>query len=160
MASPRNVNPMRSAPALSDEKHKAVVNAALEALSSWGTDIVSNSDKNIARVINKIAAAVEALGWPEQIVDATRAQMQSISRMQIQMLDQIVNAWEEQIKSPTSSSAILSKLRFSPGSDPATNWLNPDTLQMEAANPLGFYMQFAEQCQKAWANATGFWIKR
>jgi hypothetical protein len=30
---------------------------------------------------------------------------------------------------------------------------------MAASNPLQFYMQFAEQSQKAWADAAGFWSK-
>src|SRR5262249_677654 len=30
-----------------------------------------------------------SLGWPEQIVDTTRAQMQSITKMQIQTMDQM-----------------------------------------------------------------------
>ena len=65
-----------------------------------------------------MAAAARALGWPEQIVDATRAQLQSITKMQIQMMDQLMDAWEEQIKSPnplTAPSAMLSKLKSLPG---------------------------------------------
>jgi hypothetical protein len=61
-----------------------------------------------------MAAAARALGWPEHIVDATRAQLQSITKMQIQMMDQMMDAWEEQIKSPnpmTVPSAMLSKLK-------------------------------------------------
>jgi hypothetical protein len=30
----------------------------------------------LTKVIDKMAAAARALGWPEEIVDATRAQMQ------------------------------------------------------------------------------------
>jgi len=48
-----------------------------------------------------MAAAAQVLGWPEQIVDASRAQMQSITKMQIQTMDQMMDAWEEQIKSRT-----------------------------------------------------------
>jgi hypothetical protein len=31
--------------------------------------------------------AARALGWPEQIVDAIRAQLQTITKMQIQTMD-------------------------------------------------------------------------
>jgi hypothetical protein len=41
-----------------------------------------------------MAAAARALGWPEQIVDVTRAQLQSITKMQIQLMDQMMDAWE------------------------------------------------------------------
>jgi hypothetical protein len=45
-----------------------------------------------------MAAAARELGWPEQIVDATRTQLQSITKVQIQMIDQMMDIWEEQIK--------------------------------------------------------------
>ena len=157
MVDPRNFNQM-STTAFSDEARKAV-NAAFEAISSWRTDIINSSEKNSNQVIEKMTAAVQSLGWPEQIVDAARAQMQSITSIQIQTLDHLMDAWEEQIKSPSRPSAMLSKLKSLPGLESVGNWFNPDALQMAAANPLAFYMQFADQCQKAWANAMGFWIK-
>jgi hypothetical protein len=43
------------------------------------------------QVIEKMAAAAQALGWPEQIVDVTRAQLQSIAKMQIQTMDYIMD---------------------------------------------------------------------
>ncbi len=96
---PRNSNLM-SVPGLSDEARKAV-NAAFDAMSTWRIEIVDNSEKNSEQVIEKMAAAAQALGWPEQIVDASRGQMQSITKMQIQTMDQMMDAWEEQIKSRT-----------------------------------------------------------
>src|SRR3974390_3195757 len=82
---PRNFNPM-AVPGLSAEARKAV-NAAFDALSSWRTETINNSEKNIEQVIEKMAAAARALGWPEQIVDASRAQMQGITRMQIHVME-------------------------------------------------------------------------
>ena len=74
------------APGLSDEARKAV-NAAFDAMSTWRTETVNNSEKSFERVIDKIAAAARALGWPEQIIDATRAQMEGLTKMQIQTMD-------------------------------------------------------------------------
>jgi hypothetical protein len=54
--------------------------------------LASNSEKDSEQVIEKMAAAARALGWPEQIVDATRAQMQSITKMQIQTMDHMMDA--------------------------------------------------------------------
>src|SRR3974390_879976 len=87
------------APGLSDEARRAV-NAAFDAMSTWRTETV-NSEKSFERVIDKTAAAARALGWPEQIVDATRVQMEGITKMQIQTMDQMMDAWEKQIKSPS-----------------------------------------------------------
>src|SRR5262245_23297129 len=147
---PRNFNPMW-APALSEESRKAV-NAAFDAMSTWRIETSKNSEKNSEQVIEKMAAAVRALGWPEQIVDATRTQMQSITKMQIQTMDHMMDAWEEQIKSPMTGapSAMLSKLRSLPSVSPAGTWANADALQTAAINPMQFWTQVAEQWQKAW----------
>jgi hypothetical protein len=151
----RNFNPTL-APGLSDEARKAV-NAAFDAMSTWRTETVNNSEKNLERVIDKIAVAARTLGWPEEIADTTRAQLQTITKMQIQMMDHMMGAWEEQIKSPNPSSAILSKLRSLPTLSPAGSWPGAATSQM--ADPFGAYMQIAQQWQKAWTDAMAFWIK-
>ena len=159
-AKPRNFNPM-SVPGLSDEARKAV-NEAFDAMSAWRIETANSNEKNSEEVIDKMAAAARALGWPEQIVDATRAQLQSITKMQIQMMGQMMDAWEEQIKSPspmTAPSAMLSKLKSLSSISPAGSWPNADTLQMAAMNPMQFWMQFAEQWQKAWADAMGFGVR-
>jgi hypothetical protein len=153
----RDFNPM-SAPNLSEEARRAV-NAAFDAMSAWRTDIASTSEKNVEQVIAKMSAAARALGWPEQVVDATRSQIQSIIKMQIQTMDQIMDAWEEQIKSPNPSSSVLSKLKSLSSFGPAGSWPNAGDVQMAAMNPLQFYMQFAEQWQKACADAMAFWAK-
>ena len=163
----RNFNPT-SAPGLSDEARKAV-NAAFDAMSAWRTDTVHNGEKSFERVIDKMATAARALGWPDQIVDATRTQIESISRMQIQAIDAMMAAWEEKIKSPSSSAAILSKLKSLPGLGvgsfgaaslgAAGNWPSVAASQMATFNPFGAYMQIAEQWQKAWTEAMAFWAK-
>jgi hypothetical protein len=153
---PRNFNPM-SVPGLSDEARQAV-NAAFDAMSTWCIETANNNEKNSEQVIDKLAAAARALGWPEQIVDATRAQLQSITKMQIQAMDHMMDVWEEQIKSPspmTASSAILSELKALPGTLPAGTWANADAVAGAAMNPMQFWVQFAEQWQKAWTDAMG-----
>jgi|GEM_PF-584379 len=152
--STRNFDPM-SIPGLSNEARDAV-NAAFDAMSTWRTETVNNSEKNLEHVIEKMAAAARALGWPEQIVDATRAQLQTLTKTQIQMMDQMMDAWDEQLKSPNPS-AMLSKLKSLPGFGPAGSW--PNAGDLSAMNPMQFFMQFAEQWQKAWTDAMAFWTK-
>ena len=149
----RNFNPKLAA-GLSDEARKAV-NAAFAAMSTWRTEAVDNFEI----VIDKMAAAARALGWPQQIVDATRAQMQDVIKMQIQTMDRMMDAWEEQIKSPSSSTAILSKLQSVSSFSPAGSWPSAAVAQMAAFNPFGVYMQIAQQWQKTWADAMGVWAK-
>ena len=61
-ATSHNFDPM-SAPGLSDEARKAV-KVAFDAMSTWRTEIVNDNEKNLERVIDKIAAAARALGFP------------------------------------------------------------------------------------------------
>src|SRR5262245_59086864 len=123
----RNFNPTL-AQGLSDDARKAV-NAVFDAMSSWRTETVNNSEKNLERVIDKIAVAARTLGWPEEIAETTRVQMQSITKIQTQMVDHIMDAWEEQIKAPNPSSAILSKLKSLPTLGPAGSWPGAATSQ-------------------------------
>jgi hypothetical protein len=153
-ARPRTFNP-NLAGEHSDEARKAV-NAAFEAMSTWRAETLCNSEKSSGGVIDKMPAAARALGWPEQIVDATRTQLQSITGLQIQMMDQMMDVWEEEIKSP--SSAILSKLKSLSNIGPAGSWPTAAS-EMTALNPFQIYMHFAEQWQKAWTEATAFWSK-
>jgi hypothetical protein len=143
---PRNFSPSL-APGLSDEARKAV-NAAFDAMSTWRTETVDSFEI----VTDKMAVAARALGWPQQIVDATHAQMQDVIKMQIQTMDRMMDAWEEQIKSPSSSSAILSKLQSISSFSPTSGW---PVAQMAAFNPFGMYVQIAQQWQKTCADAMG-----
>ena len=65
-----------------------------------------------------------------------------------------LSAWEEQIKSPSSSSTILSKLQSISSFSPAGSW---PVAQMAAFNPFGVYMQIAQQWQKTCSDAMGVW---
>jgi hypothetical protein len=156
---PRSFNPM-SVPGLPNEAREAV-NAALKAMSAWRNEMADTSEKNGQQVMERMTAAAAALGWPKQIVDAARTQMQSISEMQIQMMDRMMDAWVEQLKLPNpaaaSPSAMLSKLKSLPSI--GTAWPNVGAFQNTAMNPLQFWMQFAEQCQKSWAETMTFWSK-
>ena len=157
---PRNFKSM-AVPGLEKEVRDAV-NAALKAMSSWRSDIADTSEYNGKRVIEKMAAAAAALGWPEQIVDAARVQMQNIAEMQIQTIDHMMDAWEEQLKLPnpttSSPSTMLSKLKTAAFS-PAGMWPGAEAFQKAAMNPLQFWMQFATQWQKSWADTMTLWGK-
>ena len=162
-AKPRDFS-LTSVPGLTKEAREAI-NEALKAMSAWRNEIANTSEKNGKRVIEKMAAAAKALGWPEQIVDATRTQMLSAAEMQIKTIDHLIDAWEEQVKLPnpmtTSPSAMLSKLNTLPGFAPIGSWPGAAASQGVAAmNPLQFWMQLGEQWQKACADTMPVWGKR
>jgi hypothetical protein len=160
-ATPRAFNPMLASE-LSEEARKAV-KAAFDALSAWRAEMVKSSEKNGEQVIDKMAAAAQALGWPEQIVDITRAQIESIAKLQVQAMDHVMDAWEEQISSPapmaSSFSEVLSKLKPLPGVSPLGGWPDMGSLQKAAANPMQLWMDAASQWQKGWADAMALWMK-
>jgi hypothetical protein len=156
---PRDFNP-KSIVGLTTEAREAV-NAALKAMSTWRNEIADTNEKNGKRVIEKMAAAAAALGWPEQVVDAARTQLQTIANMQIKTMDRMMNVWEEQVKlrdaRTASPTAMLSKLKSSPGSGPTASWPSTEAFQNVAMNPLQFWVQMAEQSQKACADMMRFW---
>jgi hypothetical protein len=158
---PRDFNP-KPIPALTNEARDAV-NAALKAMSTWRNEIANASEKNGKQVIEKMAAAAAALGWPEQIVDAARTQLQSIAEIQIKTMDRMMDAWEEQIKLPNpmtaSASVMLVKLKSLPSFTAAASWPNTEAFQKAAMNPLQVWLQLAEQWQKSWADTMSFWSK-
>jgi len=153
----RNRFESMSIPGLSSRAQDAV-NAALEAMSDWRSEVAENSEKNIKRVINKMAVAAEELGWPEQIVDTTRTQLQNLTEMQIKTMDQMVDAWEEQLKlpNPGSPSAMMNKMKSPPA--PLGSW-PADAFQVGVTTPLQFWMTFAGQWQKAWSDMMTTWTK-
>jgi hypothetical protein len=74
----------------------------------------------------------------------------------------MMDAWEQQIKSPnpmTAPSAMLSNLKPLPGISPVGSWPNADAFSLAAMNPMQFWMQLAEQWQKAWADTMALWAK-
>jgi hypothetical protein len=157
----RTFDPMM-APEISDEARKAMKEAS-DAMSAWRADIIKSSEKYGEQVIDKMAAAAKALGWPDQTVDATRAQLQGIAKMQVQTMDHIMDVWEDQIKSPNpmanSPLAMLSKLKSLPSVSSVGTWPNVGASQAAMVNPMQLWMQVAEQWQKGWTDAMAFWAK-
>jgi hypothetical protein len=146
-------------PGLSRRAREAV-NAAFEAMSNWRSELADGNEKHIKRMIEKMAGAAAELGWPEQVVDAARTQLQNLTEMQIRTMDQMVDAWEEQLKLPdlAAPSTMLHKLKSSPSSGSLGSW-PADAFQMGVTTPLQFWMTFAEQWQKSWTDMMTTWTK-
>jgi hypothetical protein len=140
---------------------RVAINAALKAMSIWRDELVKTNEKNGNQVLQKMAAAAAALGWPEEILDAARTPMQTIADTQIKMIDQIMDVWNEQLKLPdpmtASPSAMLSRLKSLPGLGPTGSWPSADALQEVALTPLQIWVQFAAQWQRLWAQAMTAW---
>lgn len=110
---------------------------------------------------------------------STREQMLGVARMQAQMIDQMMDAWEAQVKSPNAAGAfpneMMSKLQQMPGFQGFPGFPGmgagmpgfpgmPQMPGMEAfsgamGNPMQFWMQMGEQWQKNWAQAMQMWAQ-
>ncbi len=85
--------------ALGDEQRKAMT-AAFDAMSNWRQELTTMQEKNAAAVFDKMTSAAKQLGWPTEMVDMTRQQIQSVSKMQSQAIEQVMDAWEKQATQP------------------------------------------------------------
>lgn len=141
--------------AASKDAHKAI-SEVLEAISTWHTEMTAASTKNNKKVIAKMSSAARALGWPQEVVDAFGAQVQNSSRMQLELIHHIMDAWEQQIRSPTPlaqfPSAMMEKLQSWPSSAQKL-WTAPEA----PSNPMDVWKQMGEQWQKNWTEVIAYW---
>jgi hypothetical protein len=152
---PRNFD-LGSIPGLS-HKARSAVNAAFEAMSDWRSELAGDNEKNIKRVIEKMAAAAAELGWPEQVVDAARTQMQNVTGAQIKAMDRIMEAWEELLKQQNSTALSSATQTLKPSHN--SGWPGADAFQMGATNPVQLWMQLAGQWQKSWTDMLTIWTR-
>jgi hypothetical protein len=121
-------------------------------LATWRNEIAETNQKNGERVIDQMATAAKALGWPKEVVETARTQLKSVADMQVKAMDQMMDAWEEQLKLPNpmtaSPSAMLSKLTGLTANEAA------------GANPIEAWMKLAEQWQRGWIDMLGATGKR
>lgn len=154
---------------LSEETRKAM-SAAFDALSDWRNDLSSITDKNSTAVFDKMGAAAKAMGWPSDFVDMTRQQMQSTSKMQLQMMDQLMDVWEQQMKAPGSPIQMpkMPGVAGFPGAFagaggsaqafPGMPSFPGFDLASMSGNPMQFWMQAAEMWQKSWQQGMTAWL--
>ena len=160
---------------LSEEARRAM-NSAFDALSSWRNDVAAVAERNSGVVFEKMGAAAKAMGWPAEVVDMTRQQMQQSSRMQMQIMDQMMDVWEQQMKNPGSplkTPNIGGTNPFSTGFPGVFGGMGGaahgfpvfpgfDISSMMGSmqtNPFQFWMQAAEMWQKTWAQAFEAWME-
>ena len=140
-----------SIPGLSNKAREAVT-SVFEAMTAWQSETVKVGEKNSKQVFDRMATAAAALGWPEQIVDAARAQIQGVGDMQAKTMEHIRHAWEEQLKNPTAPSpeAMLSKFHTMPNLGSAGGLPDAEALRAAAAAPMALWMEFGKQWQQLW----------
>lgn len=82
------------------EDARKTMNAAIDAFSDWREDMAESSEKNSKAVFDQMATAAKAFGWPAEFVEMSRQHMQTASKMQVQMMDLVMDVWVQQLKNP------------------------------------------------------------
>jgi len=106
----------------------------------------ASTERYCETILEKMAAAARALGWPKELVEASHKHLVQASKAQMHMIDQFMDAWEKQISSPTSDpfAGELSKLTRGFGT-------------MSVSSPVDLWMQTAEMWQRNWASTLSMW---
>src|SRR5262245_12877719 len=135
-------------PGMSKEMRDRVI-AAFDRLSNWRDEVETVNERCLAKVLDETSGLARALGWRDQAVRATRDYMETASRAETEMIDQIMDGWKRQLKSSTAPMAV-------PRSFTAQlSGFSPSTFGsgMPEFNPLApwmFWMQAAEMWQRTW----------
>ena len=98
---------------LNEEARKAA-NGVCDAMSEWRDEVASTTEACTNKVLDRMGEAAKQMGWPRELVDATRSQFQQASRMQSAFIDQMMDAWQQQLKSPRVPSGGIGQM---PGLD-------------------------------------------
>ena len=145
MANPSNSRATQNHPREAREAIKAV----FDTLSEWRDEVSTSTERYNETVLDKMAAAARALGWPKELVEASHQHLVQASKTQMHVIDQLMDAWEKQMTAPASDQ-FLAQLRTLPG---AGFGVMPDAM----SNPFGFWMQAAESWQRNWTSALSMW---
>lgn len=160
-------SPFDSNPAFAklSEDARNSVSQAFDAMSNWRQQMSEMGEKNSEAVFDKMAEAAKALGWPTEFVEMSRKQVQSATNMQSQMLDQVMETWQQQMTNPGSPikmpsfSAPAFQMPTFPGFPTAAGGSAFPGFGDMSGNPMQMWVQAAEMWQKNWQQALGTWME-
>lgn len=153
------VNPSYMGKEMNDEARRAI-NTAFDALNDWRNEMAAANERYSAKVFDQMSNATRAMGMPEEVVSATRQQLQNASRMQLQMMDQVMDAWKQQMRDPSSAMQMSDFMKGMPDFTKSFGDMGAmGGLGGMSMAPFQMWMQAAEMWQKNWASAMSFWTK-
>jgi len=127
-------------PGMTREMREGVI-AAFEALSNWRDEVETANERCLTKVLDRTSAIARAMGWPDQAITMTREYLQKASKVQVEMSDQVMDAWKRQLKSTAAPLAMPSS--FAGQAPAALPEFNP-------LAPWNFWLQAAEMWQRTW----------
>lgn len=126
---------------------REAVNDFFDALSKWRDEVASSTERYSETVLDKMVAAATAMGWPKEVVEASRVHLVQASKMQTHMIDQLMNAWQAQVKVPTPNQFIAQLQPYS----------GIGSGQSSGIAPVQLWMEAAQIWQRNWVSAFSMW---
>jgi hypothetical protein len=163
-------NPFLSNPAFEklNEDARKSVSQAFDAMENWRSQLNDLGEKNSEAVFDKLSEAAKSLGWPTDYLEMSRRKVQQASKLQVQVVDQMMDAWEKNLTAlgkgaqapnfPTFP-AMPNFPGFSPPSSGASPFPGFGDMSATPMMPLQLWMQAAEAWQKSWQQAMSSWTE-
>jgi len=133
---------------LNGEARQALMDA-FNAVSQWRDEISRANDRYLTNVLDQVEAAQRAQGWPNSVTVATREHLLQASKMQTQMIDQLMGDWEQQLKSRAAASDP-SMLHVPSPANPMAEMMRLGEITL---TPFKLWLSAAEAWQRSWAEA-------
>ena len=125
------------------------VTQAFNAVSQWRDEISHANDRYLSNVLDQVAVAQRAQGWPNSVTVATRQHLLQASKVQTQMIDQLMGDWEQQLK---SQAAPDSSMRTPSVANPMAEMMRLGEMTL---TPFKIWLNAAEAWQRSWAEVLG-----
>lgn len=136
-----------------NKTRKKELNAAFKAMEDWQAELVELTERRSSAVFDKLADAVQSVGWPAEMVEASKEQLLEASKAQAEMMRHMVQEWRSNLKEESTPLAI----------EPTTSTIGhalpaPPLELVKFATVLPqFWMQAMGTWQKNWSDAMGLW---
>jgi hypothetical protein len=79
--------------------------AAFDALSNW-RDEIETAERCLGKVLDQTSAVARSMGWPDEAIKTMREYLQHTGKVQTKLIDQLIEGWKQQLKSPIAPMAI------------------------------------------------------
>lgn len=123
--------------------------AAFDALSNWRDEIETANERCLGKVLDQTSAVARSMGWPDEAVKTTREYLQHTAKAQTQLIDQLMEGWKQQLKSPIAPMAIPRGLTGQT-SGPSASTMAGAMPDFDAFAPWKIWLQAAEMWQRTW----------
>jgi hypothetical protein len=133
---------------LNGEARQAVMDV-FNAVSQWRDEISRVNERYLTDVLDQVAAAQRAQRWPNSVTVATREHLLQASKVQAQMIDQLMGDWEQQLKS-RGATPDPSMSRRPSVANPVVEMMRLGEMTF---TPFKIWLHAAEAWQRSWAEA-------